>query len=261
MDEVAAGGKATAKTATPQGMDWPPRILPVAKKRLRPASAPTAVKRLRIHVHHHGARHDGVLCTVRQNRSVTRVLKQLRKITGAEGLQALFTAEGYRLWDDAEIWPLIDQDSVLVAVDKQTAVQTYMGPIISMASLPFTNACVINLPRNVERKENVEQQRRISGTHFQYLPNPFDAHRAGERKTQRVVEALFGGRAWHIHNSLDVTQRKQQRVLKPRRMRKTGRRWKLLELRRGHSLFKPHFCRLMQKRMRRLRIFPLTCKK
>ena len=75
-------------------------------------------KRLRIAVYSRARKRDGVLHCVGPNRTVKDVLKELRKLTGLEALKSLWTRDGYRLWDHSEIWPLVDNDSVLVACDR-----------------------------------------------------------------------------------------------------------------------------------------------
>jgi hypothetical protein len=77
-------------------------------------------KRLRVMLYARARKQDGALLCVGQNRTVKDVLKELRKLTGLEALESLWTRDGWRLWYRAEIWPLVDHDSVLVACDKET---------------------------------------------------------------------------------------------------------------------------------------------
>jgi hypothetical protein len=77
-------------------------------------------KRLRVMLYARARKQDGALLCVGQNRTVKDVLKELRKLTGLEALESLWTRDGWRLWNRAEIWPLVDHDSVLVACDKET---------------------------------------------------------------------------------------------------------------------------------------------
>ena len=75
-------------------------------------------KRLRITMYVRARKQDGALHCVGPNRTVKDVLKELRKLTGLEALESLWTRDGFRLWNRAEIWPLVDHDSVLVACDR-----------------------------------------------------------------------------------------------------------------------------------------------
>jgi hypothetical protein len=75
-------------------------------------------KRLRIAMYVRARKQDGALHCVGPNRTVKDVLKELRKLTGLEALESLWTRDGFRLWNRAEIWPLVDHDSVLVACDR-----------------------------------------------------------------------------------------------------------------------------------------------
>jgi hypothetical protein len=75
-------------------------------------------KRLRVEMYVRARKQDGALHCVGPNRTVKEVLKELRKLTGLEALKSLWTRDGYRLYDRAEMWPLVDHDSLLVACDK-----------------------------------------------------------------------------------------------------------------------------------------------
>jgi hypothetical protein len=93
-------------------------------------------KRLRITMYVRARKQDGALHCVGPNRTVKDVLKELRKLTGLEALESLWTRDGFRLWNRAEIWPLVDHDSVLVACDRNAFPAAAAAAVAAIVAAP-----------------------------------------------------------------------------------------------------------------------------